>query len=491
MAPAAILDIGSRRELFLDDHLVAQAENVSLRLHPPEPREVVFETDKPWEGNACGFATIIRDGDRVRMYYKAWNLAFTKSGGEGGWTMSKTPLAVCYAESRDGLRWERPDIGLFPFDGDKRNNLVWVSHDEKGRGTHGFSPFKDANPDCHPEWRYKAVGAEAGATKGDLHALVSPDGIRWSLLDEPVMYNQVHGKFDSHNLVFWDGVRGEYRAYVRDFAPGRRRDIRTATSPDFVHWSDAAWLAYPGAPPEQLYTNQVMPYERAPHIFVGFPARYVERPWSPTVEALPETEHRRMRASAQERYGAALSDAVFMSSRDGLTFKRWGEAFIRPGPQLEGNWTYGDNYPCWGLVETPAARQPAPPELSMYAMENYWRGPTRFRRYAMRLDGFVSANAPRSGGEFTTPPLTFAGDALELNVSTSAAGGVRMEVQGADGRRIEGFTLEDCIEVVGDRVDFPVRWASGASLGSLAGKVVRLRFALVDADLFAIRFFKG
>ena len=487
MAQGAVLDIGSRRELFVDDCLIESMDNLSLRLHPPVPREVVFVADKPWEGNGCGFATLFRDGDLIRMYYKAWHLRFSKDK-RGGYSMATSPLAVAYAESRDGIRWERPALGLFAFEGDTRNNLVWTQQDEKGRGTHGFSPFKDAKPDAPPEWRYKAVGAERSATKGDLHALVSPDGIHWTLLDRPAMLNQVHGKFDSHNIAFWDGVRGEYRAYVRDFAPGKRRDIRTATSPDFVNWSDAAWLSYPGAPPEQLYTNQVMPYHRAPHLFVGFPARYVQRPWSPSIEALPEAEHRRMRASVQERYGAAISDAVFMSSRDGVVFKRWGEAFIRPGPQLEGNWAYGDNYPCWGLVETPAERQPAPPELSMYATESYWRGPARFRRYSMRLDGFVSVQAPRMGGEFTTPPLTFAGNQLELNLSTSAAGSAKVEMQGADGRRVEGFGLDDCVEMIGDRVDFRVRWGSGSDLASLAGKPVRLRFALKDADLFALQF---
>jgi hypothetical protein len=275
---------------------------------------------------------------------------------------------------------------------------------------------------------------------------------------------------------------------VRDIRDGWR-DIRTATSPDFVEWTEAEWLEYPGSPDEALYTNQVMPYYRAPHIFVGFPTRYVERKWSPAVEAMPEPEHRRLRADANERFGSATTDGLFMSSRDGRTFRRWGEAFIRPGPRLTGNWTYGDNYQSWGMWETESALPGAPPELSFIVTEGYWRGEsTTFRRYALRIDGFVSARAPLAGGEVVTKPVTFDGSKLTVNFSTSAAGSIRVEIQRADGKPIDGFALEDCHEVIGDELERTVAWAGGADVGGLAGSPVRLRFVMSDADLFAFRF---
>ena len=89
--------------------------------------------------------------------------------------------------------------------------------------------------------------------------------------DTPVITD---GVFDSQNLAFWDDLRGEYRAYFRDLKE-EIRDIKTCTSKDFLHWTPGAWLEYPGAPVEHLYTNQVVPYYRAPHIFLGFPSRYV------------------------------------------------------------------------------------------------------------------------------------------------------------------------------------------------------------------------
>jgi len=351
---------------------------------------------------------------------------------------------------------------------------------------HGFAPFKDANPACPPEQRYKALGAARHITDPKvLYALVSADGINWSLRPEPALAT---GALDSQNLAFWDSRRGEYRMYLRDFQDGRRA-IRTATSPDFVHWTEPVWLEYPGAPPEELYTNQVTPYYRAPHIFVGFPARYVERPWSASIEALPELEHRRRRSQESLRYGTAVTDGLFMASRDGRTFTRWREAFLRPGLRDRGSWTYGDMYQNWGLVETESDLEGAPRELSLYASEGYWRGEaSKIRRYTLRLDGFVSVNAPLSGGELVTRPLRFDGDRLSLNVSTSAAGSLRVEIQDVTGRARPGFGLEDCHEIIGDTLDYSVRWQGNPDLGRLRDQPVRLRFVLRDADLYSFQF---
>ena len=483
MATQDAVDIGSRLEPMLDDCLIDRLDGrAELRLHHPVPREIVLVTDKPWEGNMSGgYVTVFRDGDRYRMYYKAHRLILSE-----GTKDEPHPLAIAYAESRDGIHWERPDLGLFEFEGSRENNIVWEGAGEGQKGIHGFAPFKDPNPDCPPEAQYKAVGGIRAATKDALYAMVSPDGIHWSLMqDEPII---TEGKFDSQNLVFRDSFRGEYRAYVRDFRD-RCRDIRTAVSADFVNWTTPEWLDYPGAPDDQLYTNQVIPYYRAPHIFVGFPTRYVERDWTPSIEALPEVEHRRLRSSIQKRYGTAVTEGLFMSSRDGRTFQRWGEAFLRPGLRPVGSWAYGDQYQNWGIIETASHIDGAPPEMTVYAGEGYWRGDAvSLRRYTLRVDGFVSLSAPMSGGEVVTKPLQFEGNRLVLNISTSAAGGAKVEIQNADGGPLEGFSLDDCVEVIGDTLDYTVNWANGPDVGKLAGRPVRLRVVLRDADLYSFRF---
>ena len=271
--------------------------------------------------------------------------------------------------------------------------------------------------------------------------------------------------------------------------PSGNRAIRTAVSKDLIHWEPHHDLTYTDSPDEQLYTNGVKPYHRAPHLLIGFPTRYVERGWSDSMRALPELAAREDRAKASERYGTALTEGLFMASRDGVKFKRWNEAFLRPGPEREGTWHYGQQYLAWHAVETRGSMEGGPNELSFYATESYWTGKSSLlRRYSLRLDGFVSVKAPLSGGELVTKPVVFSGKELALNFASSAAGDVRIEIQDEAGKAIPGFALEDCPPVFGDAIERVVTWKGGADVSALAGKVVRLRFVLRDADLFAYRF---
>ncbi|MGV3662270.1 MAG: hypothetical protein ACO1TE_18945 [Prosthecobacter sp.] len=122
-------------------------------------------------------------------------------------------------------------------------------------------------------------------------------------------------------------------------------------------------------------------------------------------------------------------------------------------------------------------------------MESYWTGSSSaLRRHTLRIDGFVSASASLSGGEIVTKPFTFTGSRLVLNFSTSAAGGVHVEIQDETGQPLPGFALADCQTVFGDALARPVTWKAGGDVGGLSGRTVRLRFALKDADLYSFQF---
>jgi hypothetical protein len=207
------------------------------------------------------------------------------------------------------------------------------------------------------------------------------------------------------------------------------------------------------------------------------------------MRALPDPENRELRASASLRYGTALTEGLLMASRDGVRFKRWNEAFLPPGVQRPGTWQYGQQYIACHVVQTAPSLPGGPDELSLYATEGYWhnRGGI-LRRYTLRLDGFVSIRASMAGGEFLSRPLTFTGSRLSLNFATSAAGGIRVELQTPDGKPHEGFALDDCPPVFGDAIDRPVTWKNGPDVAPLAGKPVRLRIELKDADLYSFRF---
>ena len=207
------------------------------------------------------------------------------------------------------------------------------------------------------------------------------------------------------------------------------------------------------------------------------------------MRALPEREHREWRSKASDRYGMAITEVLFMASRDGVTYKRWNDAFLPPGIERPGTWNYGHQYLAWHAVETKSALEGAPNELSFYATENYWTGKSsELRRYTLRLDGFVSIHAPMSGGELITKPITFTGKQLTMNFASSAAGGIQVEIQDEGGKPILGFALKDSEEHFGDSNERTVAWKNGTDVSSLAGKAVRLRFALKDANLYSINF---
>jgi hypothetical protein len=451
---AGPVDINSQRELLVDEHLIARMDGVALKLHKPQAHDVALVCDAPWEGNTSGYFTLFQDGDLFRAYYRGahYDEAAKKGGHE---------VVTCYAESRDGITWVKPKLGLIEFNGSKDNNIILMRE-----GTSNFAPFKDTHPNCPPESRYKAVASTGDNTtrkkRPSLQAYHSADGLRWSRIrEEPVI---TAGSFDSQNTAFYDAGRGEYRAYWRYFTggytdergwkPSGKRAIRTATSKDFIHWENQADLQYGDVPLEQLYTNAVRPYARAAHLFIGFPTRY-------------HPKHQQV-------------EPVFMTSRDGVHFKRWPEPLIpiTAPKDRDGN---RSNYMTIGVLQLPGKDR----ELSVYATEAYYKGPgSRLRRFTFRVDGFVSASAAQQG-ELTTRHLTFTGSKLTLNIISR--GETRVELQDADGKAIPGFSLDDCAPITGDHIGHNVVW-KGGNLAALAGKPVRLRFVMQRADLFAFQF---
>ena len=380
---ATMTTVNAQRELLWDmEHITEMTGGAKLTLHHPVFREVAIVHDAPWEGNVCCYHTVIQDGAKYMMYYRGMT-----------WNMPGMPPhadVTCYAESDDGVHWRKPNLGIFEFNGSKENNIIWMGD----ASTHNFAPFLDTNPACQPEQRFKAIGGTD--TKG-LFLYVSPDGIHWKLAQpEPVF---TKGLFDSQNTAFYDNVRNCYVLHFRDMQPIKNhfsvRAILRATSPDAIHWSEAEWLDYgPDAPPMELYTNAITPYVRQPEMYIGFPKRFL-----------------RNRTTVYDHSGGGgipgLSDGVFMSSRDDLHYHRWSEAFVRPGLQHE-RWINRNNMAASGCVITRSDIPGTPDELSIYSTEAYYSDvPNRIRRLTMRMDGFVSVQAPYNGGAFTMKPITF------------------------------------------------------------------------------------
>jgi len=444
------LNIGSRLELFIDDYLINSMDHVELRLHHPVEREVALAFDEPWEGETSGYFTVLKDGPRYRMYYRGSN--HTVNCVE----IPDFHETVCTAESLDGIHWVKPELGICEFECSKKNNIVHT-----GEGSHAFVPFIDSNPEAKPDELYKAATSADFDTKPVLRAYVSADGYNWrALSDEPIL---TEGAFDSQNVVFWDSVAGEYVAYYREFRDGSR-EVKYSKSKDFIHWTDDEWISITGAPHCQLYTNAVQPYFRAPHIYLGFPKRFFEE-----------------RKAVGSHPFTGVSDGGFMSSRDRTNFHIWGEAFVRPG-QEQFNWTERSNMAAWGMLQL------CPEEISMFYSRHFHHSTNHLSRMTLRTDGFVSVHAGAQTGNLTTKPLIFEGRNLVINYATSAGSGIRVELLDENNKPIPGYELDNCPVIYGDEIEHVVSWKSGSDVSALGGKPIRIRFELMDADLYAMQF---
>ncbi len=463
--------LDNRRELFVDHYLIDSLSGLRLQMHAPRDEGIAFRFDKPWEGAFCAYCTVLRDGDRLRLYYRGKPMA-TKDGSDE---------ISCVAESTDGLIWTRPLLGLVDYQGSRDNNIVL----SQPQFAHNFAPMLDSNPTAPKGQCYKALG---GTQVSGLVAFVSADGFDWrKLRDDPVLtkdqvVSQIDGVqwvFDSQNLAFWSPIEKKYIAYFRVFRDKIRR-IARAESDDFMSWSHIQLMEYRGGdsaevPLEQLYTNQTTPYYRAPHLYVSTAARFM-----PKRSVLTKEEAESLGVNLN--YFLDTSDAIFQTTRGGAIYDRtFMGAFIRPGigPQ---NWVSRTNYPACGIVQTGST------EMSVYLNQDYAQPTAHLHRYSLRLDGFASLHADYQEGEMVTKPLTFRGDRLMLNYSTSAAGGIRIEIQDEAGKPIPGYSLEDAVEMIGNEIERAARWKAGNDVSQLIGRTVRLKFAVKDADLFALQF---
>ena len=488
-----MIELKSSRECFFDTFLLdMQCTTASLALHRPQFRETVMRHDAPWEGDGCDYHNLFFDkswhgcdGSHpegvYRMYYLGWEMINAE-----GTVHTTNDITVCYAESPDGISWTRPSLGICHFNGSTDNNIIMsnesIRHIREKSHLDNFMVFIDGNPQCAPDQRYKAVGSFGDG----LWFFHSSDGIHFSIGGKLA----IEGYFDSLNVVFWDALAGKYRGFIRGFHKNDTRgdvdgvrDIRYVESEDFVNWTPAEMLRYDDGEDIPLYTNCLSQYFRAPQLFVSFPSRYIERKsWNGSFEELCGKEKRLARMKLHPRYGLSITDCAFMVSRNGLDFHRFGDAFMRPEIENGRNWLYGDCYPARGFVVTKSPFPGAPDELSMYLYTNHWMGiPSTMDRYAVRMDGFASLHAGSREEHALTKFFTFTGGDLFVNFETSAMGYIFFTLCDTDGNE-----YPSC-ETFGNALDRRIHFGDGV-VASLAGKPVRLRLRMRDADLYSLQF---
>jgi len=470
-------NIANRRQLFVDRVLIEQMDGVSLKLHEPVSGGVAIKLDQPWEGTANFGSIVIHHGGRYLMYYRAMKWP-NNTGDDSG--------VQCVAVSDDGVTWTKPALGLVERAGRRDTNII---ADDTGtaRFTSGWC-WLDTRPGVPENERFKAFTSEP--LSGVKHsAMVDPagpkrlvmygsaDGFKFRKLEkQPDILSKLNNSFDGGNTMFWSEEEQQYLLYYR-FMDGYRTMARI-TSKDFLHWSDPVPMTYGKTPREQFYVNNTLPYFRAPQYYIALAARFMER--------------RRVLTDEQVKgIGINVSDVndcsegVLLTSRAGSTQydRTFMEGFVRPGPGAR-YWTTRANYPLTGIF--PCGKE----KIMFWVARHYMQETWHIERLLLRVDGFVSVNAPYAGGTLLTKPLVFDGSALEINYSTSAAGHLRIEIQDKDGHAIPGYALADCKEIIGDEIERVVTWKDGADVARLAGQSIRLRVEMKDADLYSFRFQK-
>lgn len=485
------------REVLWDDSLTEECTAEKI-LHSPWYKSPIMTFDKAWEGDGCGYFNVIHDpvSSTWFMYYTAVEMF----KDDGSFT-SPSDIHACVLLSKDGISWTRPELGIVEFEGSRANNIIAGKENLPGlTGVDNFYVMLDTNPSPAVKERFKAVmrydsKGPDGKKQRWLASLVSDDGVHFRLLGKVTD----EGYFDTLNTVMWHQETGRYLCFIRSFHQegtfkeyeGKEkdgslnsfvRDIRVLYSDDFLSWSFPKRLTFNSTNDYPLYTNGACIYPYAPQMIIGFPTRYVERKeWTDNFEHLCGREKRLERMKYEERFGLAVTDCLFMCSRDGEHWHRFDEAFLRPGPEYPTNWVYGSCYPCIGMVESPSEIPGGDPILNMFVYRNHWSGePTVLERYAIRKDGFVSLHAGIDEKNLLTKPFKFYGKKMLLNFSTSAIGHVYITLIREDGQK-----AHSC-ELFGDRTDRTVNF--DRSLEEFAGQNVRMLIELADADVFAFEF---
>ena len=478
-----------------DDKLIESENDLQIIMHKPEKKDIAVLCDEEWEGECNGYSTILKTPDGYKFYYRA---TVFKNNADGSGQRVPYTSVFCVADSLDGKTFTKPNLGLFEYNGTKENNIVWADYNRKSP-LDSFSIMYDENPDCPADEKYKAftecwVKMPHGHSEPRLMYMSSADGYHF-VEKYPIV--DVAGTMDSYNPVFWDKATEQYFLYHRAFHDPDGtdhltwagvddkisiRDVRLATSKDFVHWTVHGRITFEeGQEDYPLYTSQITKYYRSENMFIGMPTRYCDRVDEPqSFLHMPLSDYRAKITEHYGREGTALTDCIIMTSENGKVFDRRDEAFFTPGPENSTNWWYGNCYPGYGFIETKADERGAANEISMYMGENYRIKKVNFRRYTLRLDGFFSWFAKYRGSEVLTKEFEVAADTLFLNFATSARGAITVSVCDLDGNEIEGYKS---YVIFGDSVKREVEFEK--PLSELHGKAVRLKFFMSDAHIYS------
>ena len=509
-SPAAgLIEIGSSKQLFIDDYIILSLSHAKQVLNPAvkHPDNPLLKADRPWDGSYVGLNKIIYEEDTglFRLWYRTTGgFASSKAANRSrpyrfdwGWENGRAvrhkvddPFGysgypddegwlLCYATSRDGIHWEKPNLGKVEFNGSKNNNIL-------PRGSMVPLFLDRREPD--PAKRYKTITSEGttpaawkeGQPKGmRMYLHFSPDGFSWTPYDGNPVYDTGArvGRWGPTSHMGWDPIRKVYAVHMenclhRGCRMGKRI-IGRSESADMTQWSQDQTIMVPDDndyPDTEFYAMPVMAYEGV----------YIGVPW---IFRTTNTLH--------------YPELAF--SRDGIRYQRpYRQALVSLGD-------FGDFDESTIYVSQPFVHEG---EIRIYYYGGNWRGSEALyekgdkARFAIGLatvkeDGFVSVDAGKiHPGELVTRLFSFEGDALYVNMEAakynhgSGQPEIKVEILGADTDVAGGFSMEaaDPIRTTGKH---RISWQGKTDVGALVGRPIQLRFQIRNAKLFSFQFRSG
>ena len=478
----------SHRKIEEDGSVWSQdpPRGVNLRVQPASVSEVFLPMDRPWEGpGTAGIIALLHDEGRYRLWY------------------STTPAdqdhrLVCYAESDDGVEWRRPALGRVAWNGSTKNNIVSVD----GEHHLGFV-FRDTTAPA--DQRYKAIAPKGryfrngrhdpdldskqakklladldlgGVSREDrrralsihhaLHASVSPDGLTWRNLTEPIL-DVGETALDTHNLCVYDDQTQRYVAYLRGHQD-RRRLVRRSEGASFTDLGGAqpCLLCDPQDPiDDDIYTSCYCPYPDLPGRHLMFPSIY-------------------------HRIESTI-DIQLAVSRDGCQWQRPERRAIVDRRIDEE--TFGCLYASPNLIvvgdqwRLPLQASRSPHDFrrrrATYPPDN------ELRWASWKPDRLVGLEA-EDEGSVVLVERQLSGAPMRLNYRTAHDGWIRVELvepphtppQPVEALPCFGIQVAEAIS--GDELQRVVHWGGRSDLSALKGREVALRLHLRRAQVFCI-----
>ncbi len=457
----SVRSLGSDKVLLVDHEWIAKSNDVRLKLHPPRKTgERLVVSEHPWESATLNWFSVLRDGDRFRMWYECYDV--------DGWPTADD-TSFCYAESDDGIHWTKPQLGLFSYQGSRENNILFrqIGEGNARSRVHGGGVFLD--PSAPPQARYKCVSQGIFQGIGErpyyIAGMTSPDGLNWTRLPKPIC--PVFA--DSQYSAFWDEVQQKYVLFGR--TSGRGRAVGQSVSERFDRFEPLATVLQTDEkdpPDSDLYNPACIPYPGAAGLYLMFPSLY--------------------------RHHEDTLDIRMAVSRD---TKQWTwpdreTPFIPLGKpdEFDGGSLYRANGCCEVGDELWFYFSGSPLKHEEVNLETLARPQNRrvFSRAVAKRDRLVSVTSPSGGGFFETPLLQYLGERLILNAHPHAAGSVRVGLTDAAGRPLPGRAITDCRPLTRDDSAGTVTWTDGADVSQWSATPVRLRVELQDADVFGFQF---